>query len=98
MPLGGRPLSSRQARWLEIFDDYDGQDPAVGDGLVDIQKVAGLMTVPLLRHRQRTLLKNAWVRSCFGLSKMSAGTPSSTMRPWSMNRTRSETSRANPIS
>jgi hypothetical protein len=46
----------------------------------------------------RTDWRNCRVRSCRGSVKMCFGLPSSTTTPSAMKRTRSATSRANPIS
>ena len=45
-----------------------------------------------------TFERNDWVRACWGRSKTSAGGPCSTTTPPSMKTTRSQTSRAKPIS
>src|SRR5690606_27161313 len=49
-------------------------------------------------HAYRIIERNLRVRWCLGLVRISAGRPSSTTTPASMNTTRSATSRAKPIS
>jgi hypothetical protein len=49
-------------------------------------------------YLSRTAFRKLRVRSLRGELKMTDGSPCSTMRPFSMNMTRSETSRANDIS
>ena len=45
-----------------------------------------------------SLRRNAWVRGCFGFPMTSSGGPCSTITPFAINITRSETWRANSIS
>ena len=53
---------------------------------------------PTHARQCRIFLRKARVRSCSGLPKNRAGGATSTIRPWSMNITRSATRFANPIS
>src|SRR5262245_31846879 len=64
----------------------------------ETQNTAGTQAAFRSMLDQRTLDRNAFVRSCCGLASMSRGGPDSTTTPASMNVSLSPTSRAKPIS